>query len=107
MIALLSFPGSRLGTQYPEALPRCFSLRIALLAFSFLACTKAAAADPPGLIQEQPNSGRFVKTDQGYMVPYQQTIPGSDATFEMQPIPGGKFLLGSPESEPGHKPDEA
>jgi len=40
-------------------------------------------------------------------VPYQQTIPGTDVTFEMQPIPGGKFKLGSPESELGHKPDEA
>jgi sulfatase modifying factor 1 len=65
------------------------------------------AAEPPGIIKDQPNSGRFVKTDLGYMVPYQQTIPGADVTFEMQPIPGGKFLLGSDGSEHGHKADEA
>ena len=40
------------------------------------------------------------------MVPYKTTIPGTEATFEMQPIPGGKFKLGSPASEKGHKPDE-
>jgi formylglycine-generating enzyme required for sulfatase activity len=66
------------------------------------------AADPlRGLVAEQPASGRFVKTDRGYMVPYQQPIPGTDVTFEMQPIPGGTFRLGSPASEKGHKPDEA
>jgi formylglycine-generating enzyme required for sulfatase activity len=67
----------------------------------------AAEQLPPGLTKEQPSSGRFVATEQGYMVPYKQTMPGSDVTFEMQPIPGGKFRLGSPTSETGHKPDEA
>jgi formylglycine-generating enzyme required for sulfatase activity len=83
----------------------CGVLIVAMLALS----TAANAADvvPPGIVKEQPNSGRFVKTDAGYMVPYTQTMPGSDATFEMQPIPGGKFLLGSLETEHGHKPDEA
>ncbi len=73
-----------------------------------LVCWRAFAADavPPGLVKDQPNSGRFVKTDAGYMVPYLQTIPGTDVTFEMQPIPGGKFLLGSPDTQHGHKPDE-
>jgi formylglycine-generating enzyme required for sulfatase activity len=67
------------------------------------------AADPlpPGLVKDQPTTGRFVKTNQGYMVAYDQTIPGTDVKFQMQPIPGGKFLLGSPDTEPGHKPDEA
>src|SRR4051812_24782672 len=74
-----------------------------------LACLHASAADPvpPGIVKDQPNSGRFVKTDAGYMVPYLQTIPGTDAAFEMQPIPGGKFLLGSPDTQHGHKPDES
>jgi formylglycine-generating enzyme required for sulfatase activity len=61
---------------------------------------------PVGLVKEEPASGRFVKTDAGYMVPYKMTIPGTEVSFEMQPIPGGKFKLGSPESEKGHKADE-
>jgi formylglycine-generating enzyme required for sulfatase activity len=67
---------------------------------------RAADELPPGLVKDQPASGRFVKTELGYMVPYKFTIPGTEATVEMQPIPGGKFKLGSPESEAGRKPDE-
>ena len=33
-------------------------------------------------------------------------FPGSDAEFEMVPIPGGKFMMGSPAGEKGHKADE-
>jgi formylglycine-generating enzyme required for sulfatase activity len=33
-------------------------------------------------------------------------LPGTDVKFRLEPIPGGKFLLGSPENEKGHKPDE-
>ncbi len=60
----------------------------------------------PGIVAEQPKSGRFVKIDGGYMVPYKMPIPGTDATFEMEPIPGGKFKMGSPDNELGHKPAE-
>jgi formylglycine-generating enzyme required for sulfatase activity len=38
---------------------------------------------------------------------YTETIPGSDVTFDMVPIPGGTYLMGSPASEPGHKADES
>lgn len=62
---------------------------------------------PRGLMKDQPAEGRFVKVDQGYMVPYSVNIPGTEVTFTMQPIPGGKFRLGSPESEKGHKPEES
>ena len=64
------------------------------------------AQDIPGLVKEKPASGPFVETDKGFMVPYVATIPGTSVTFEMSPIPGGEFLLGSPESEPGHQADE-
>lgn len=61
----------------------------------------------PGLVQLEPKEKPFVKTTQGYMVPYTVTLPGSEATFEMIPIPGGTFKMGSPDSEKGHKTDEA
>lgn len=38
---------------------------------------------------------------------YTQTIPGTDISFEMAYIPGGEFMIGSPESEFGHQPDES
>ncbi len=37
---------------------------------------------------------------------YTQTIPGTDVKFEMVPIPGGEFLMGSPPNEADRKPDE-
>jgi formylglycine-generating enzyme required for sulfatase activity len=40
------------------------------------------------------------------MVPYAATIPGTEIKFEMQPIPGGKFKLGSPAGEADRKQDE-
>ncbi|MCA9054813.1 MAG: formylglycine-generating enzyme family protein, partial [Planctomycetaceae bacterium] len=63
-------------------------------------------ADVPGLVKEQPSDGRYVETDRGYMVPYTVTLPGSDVEFEMLPIPGGKFLMGSPEGSPYHQASE-
>lgn len=59
-----------------------------------------------GLVQDKPNSGDFVETDEGYMIAYAETIPGSDVTFEMVPIPGGTFLLGSPVDEVNRQEDE-
>jgi sulfatase modifying factor 1 len=60
----------------------------------------------PGLVKEKPTSGRFVETPLGYMVPYEATIPGSDVTYRMQPIPGGKVMAGSPVGEKGRQKDE-
>ena len=77
------------------------------LAIATLMTAVASAEElPPGLVKEPPAGGRFVKVEQGYMIPYQATIPGTDAKFEMQPIPGGEFMLGSPEGEAGRKADE-
>ncbi len=41
------------------------------------------------------------------MLPYKAAIPGTDVSFEMIPIPAGEFIMGTPDSEPGHRPDEA
>jgi formylglycine-generating enzyme required for sulfatase activity len=37
---------------------------------------------------------------------YAETIRGSDVAFQMVPIRGGKFLMGSPNDEPDRKADE-
>ena len=41
------------------------------------------------------------------MKPYTNMIPGTDVPYAMVPIPPGEFLMGSPEPEPGHRPDES
>ncbi len=40
------------------------------------------------------------------MQPYTEAIRGTDVSFEMLPIPGGSFLMGSPDDETRRKPDE-
>jgi formylglycine-generating enzyme required for sulfatase activity len=37
---------------------------------------------------------------------YVETIPGTNVSFTMQPVPGGTFLMGSSDSEPGRGSDE-
>jgi formylglycine-generating enzyme required for sulfatase activity len=40
------------------------------------------------------------------MQPYAEKITGTDVVFDMVKIPGGKFLMGSPEGEAGRSNDE-
>jgi formylglycine-generating enzyme required for sulfatase activity len=37
---------------------------------------------------------------------YTEKLADSDVSFDMVPVPGGKFLMGSPKDEPGRKEDE-
>lgn len=68
-------------------------LNLALLALMICGGTTFAGGPETRIVQEQPTNGRFVKTDRGFMVPYQQPIPGSSAVIEMVPIPGGEHTL--------------
>ena len=40
------------------------------------------------------------------LVPYTQKFANSPVTFDMVPVPRGEFVMGSPDAEPGHAPDE-
>lgn len=70
------------------------------------ATTSANVANSPGLVAEEPTDQPSVATDVGFMVAYTEQIPGTDVNFEMVPIPGGEFLLGSPSDEAGRSEDE-
>lgn len=37
---------------------------------------------------------------------YKESIPGTEVTFDMVPIPGGTFVMGSPDNEKGRNADE-
>lgn len=83
---------------------RCGSF--ALIAYLLLGATAAAlrSEEVVGLSTEKPSQGWCVKTDRGFMVPYRTKIPGTDISFEMVPVPGGKFRMGG---EPNAlKPDQ-
>lgn len=47
-----------------------------------------------------------VAKSESEMKAYVETIPSTDAKFDMVPIKGGKFLMGSPEKEEGRNADE-
>lgn len=90
---------------------RClaFSLALTLVGSLTASAEKPAekpAAKSPGIAATQPSSGPFVKVDEGFMVPYTFTIPGTDVEIDMVPVPGGTFKMGSPESEAGRQDDE-
>ncbi len=83
----------------------CCSLIFSLSAF---AATNFSSADDstPGLVKQRPEGKRFVEIDGGFMVPFRQTILGTKVSFEMVPIAGGTFLIGSPEGEAERGADE-
>ncbi len=61
----------------------------------------AAANERPGLAVY----GEDSKSPKS-MQPYVETIPGTAVKFELVPIPGGSFTMGSPPSEAKRFPDE-
>lgn len=107
---------------------------VSLAAFAALACT-ALAADQPAATTARPVSAQLQQqaeakaqllarptpewlpkpaidipeakaADSAGMKAYVEQVPGSDSKFKLVPIPGGKFLMGSPATEKGHRPDE-
>ena len=47
-----------------------------------------------------------IKVPGGWMVAYDETIPGTDVTFRMIPVPGGTLRMGSPAAEADRGADE-
>ena len=64
------------------------------------------AADAKGWSDKKPAEGPIIQVGDRYMVAYTETIPGTDISFDMLPIPGGTFQFGSPEDEEGRQEDE-
>jgi formylglycine-generating enzyme required for sulfatase activity len=60
----------------------------------------AAAADSPA----KPGTAN-AKTE-AEMKPYTEALSGTEVTFDLVPIPGGTFTIGSPANEAGRKDDE-
>ena len=88
----------RLRCSFPFSLPA--------LLLSLIVTTTSFAEDSPGIAKEKPAEGPSVEVEDGFMVPYTLTIPGTEVTIEMVPVPGGTYKLGSPESEADRADDE-
>lgn len=72
----------------------------------FLSSAARAGEQLPGIVSQKPAEGPAIKVDGGYMVPYTVRIPGTEVSFRMVPVPGGTFVMGSPENEAGREADE-
>lgn len=74
---------------------------LTLLLFSLGACLARAQEQVPPVAIENAQAATA-----GEMKPYTEVVEQADAKFTMLPIPGGKFLMGSPEDEDGRREDE-
>jgi formylglycine-generating enzyme required for sulfatase activity len=109
----LSFPGGFIAFSHPAG--GKFSTRYLAYNASSSAYVFKAFGGLPSLadndniiipdIRERIAANVKVK-EESEMKSYTNTIPGTRATYVMVPIPGGEFMMGSPENEPGRKPDE-
>lgn len=82
-----------LNRRCPSRQPRLFGMgtTVYILALTLLVTNSVFAAEP---------------TSESEMKGYKQVIPGTEVEFEMVPIPGGTFTMGSPEEEEGRAEDE-
>jgi formylglycine-generating enzyme required for sulfatase activity len=71
--------------------------------------TAATTAARPGFVAgpEKPaGDGPAIEVPGGWMVAYEETIPGTDVSFRMIPVAGGTFRMGSPAEEADRASDE-
>jgi sulfatase modifying factor 1 len=81
----------------------------ASLAAATAAPVETAAPATPGFVAGEAKpagDGPMVQVPGGWMVAYEETIPGTDVGFRMIPVPGGSFRMGSPDGEEGRSADE-
>ncbi|MCC7475774.1 MAG: SUMF1/EgtB/PvdO family nonheme iron enzyme [Pirellulales bacterium] len=86
-----------------------YKTSIALVVVAFGSCLLAAEDRVPagaGIATAPLEGIRSVKVEGRYMVPYTEKIPGTEVKFDMIPIPGGEFLMGSPPGETDRADDE-
>lgn len=67
---------------------------VALSSVFLLLGLPVSAAEPQvGIVADRPAEGHFVETDQGFMVPYEEQIPGTNVRLVMIPIPAGRLAV--------------
>ncbi len=83
-----------------------------LLLLTLLLLPQESAQDPGAFPEPPPGRPPAAEnpdaeaTDAASMKTYRETIPGTGVSFEMVPLPGGRFWMGSPEEEEGRRRDE-
>ncbi len=86
-----------------QAVDRLYSWMAVAAVFCLF--TLSAAASPAAEVDPPTNSAAEAKSE-AEMKPYTEVIANTDVTFDMLPIKGGKFTIGSPSDEEGRNEDE-
>lgn len=107
----LTFPTFELAFPMPQ-LSRSFGFSAVLVlmgaSLGSSASADAVATLPQGIATEEPAEGVSVALEDGtFMVPYTQKIPGTDIEFEMIPVPGGEYTMGTSEDADEFVEDES
>ena len=97
--------------MHGHVFPRTAAVAILLAGLSCpgICSATVVAEDTPGvsLGSERPaGDGPMVPIEGGWMVAYDERIPGTEITFRMIPVPGGTFRMGSPADEADRSADE-
>jgi len=96
-----------MGTGHPNRPPGAARLSLGLAAAACAVALLAAALIGPLTGANGPAVCTHARAEApAAMKPYTQRIGGTDVSFDMVPIPGGKALVGSPPGEPNRAKDE-
>jgi sulfatase modifying factor 1 len=82
----------------------CFAGVVLLFGFGHSLAQAESEETSPGFISgdtRPSGNGPSVRVPGGWMVAYDETIPGTDVSFRMIPVPGGTFQMGSGADEAG------
>src|SRR5687767_3701934 len=77
--------------------PRLFATTMAALGAVVLVTSAARPAAAPRSAGPAPLAG--AQAAGAAVAPYTETIPGTAVSFDMVPVPGGTFTMGSPAAE--------
>ena len=80
----------------------CFLAALCFLLFASPATRKTGPQSAASIATTSKSWSVVPPEGKGYV----ETIPGTSVSFEMVPISGGTFLMGSPATEPKRRPDE-
>jgi formylglycine-generating enzyme required for sulfatase activity len=104
MLLIRNMPDASFSLVQSAFLWQAFRPVILGASLCLLPAVSVLRAEPPAkLVLDVPNSTASTEAE---MKPYREVISGTEIEFDMLPIPGGKFLMGSPDGEKDRKGDE-
>ena len=93
-------------TCWRSATQRSSCLRCGAVVVVLLLQPTMPQASAQGLVKSAPATDAPSKPGAAELKPYTEVIAGTDVKFDMLPIPGGTFTMGSPSAEADRKSDE-